>query len=451
MASGDSSLVKINEVEYSMVVIPPQDCALVLKEKEDMLGSIDLAVLVDDLGRVGNFVRIAYNGVAGHVELQKKIRRIGYDVTKLCDKSAVTVSKFKHASTSILADLQGTYQFLLDHLEDIALETLTSIMEVAKGMAAAAEELSYEFDEQSKKVEGALEDTMTAKGEEEKNKKEIEKMKRELETSKKRSEVEVKDREEDYKKAEEKFQEAKRKQEEAEKSAKNILKSLANSIVNAAVAPATMGMVRDIKIFETETDMKIAAEYSKEGEQHRLDMQKQRDARRTALSDIAEFAKSIENCASDSNLATAAINALHHAMSGLKKLSALMLKVALFWKQMQMHCESLAGPKMKRMVEAAMKKSEEDRMKVWTNIAFKKQAVIYYSKWVALDGVCGIYMERIKETQKTLYQYLEENPNNEQAKANVRQLAVDFRKDLEHAQKEIDEQDKAAEEEEPAK
>ena len=99
------------------------------------------------------------------------------------------------------------------------------------------------------------------------------------------------------------------------------------------------------------------------------------------------------------------------------------------------------------MVEAAMKKPEEDRMKVWTNVGFKKQAIIYYSKWVALDGVCGIYMERIKETQKTLYQYLEENPTNEQARKNVRQLAIAFRKDLEDAQKEIDEQDKAAEEE----
>ena len=114
-----------------------------------MLGSIDLAILADDLGRVGNFVRIAYNGVAGYTDLQIKIRRIGYDVTKLCDISAVTVSMFKRASTSILADLQGTYQFLLDRLEDMALETLAAVNDVAKDMAGAAEQLSKEFDEQS--------------------------------------------------------------------------------------------------------------------------------------------------------------------------------------------------------------------------------------------------------------------------------------------------------------
>ena len=139
--------------------------------------------------------------------------------------------------------------------------------------------------------------------------------------------------------------------------------------------------------------------------------------------------------ASDSNLADAAINALHHAMSGLKKLSALMLKVAMFWTHMQLHCNDLAGPKMRRLVEAAMKRPVEDRMKLWTNIAFKKQAVIYYSKWVTLNSVCGIYIKRIKKTQKTLYQYLKENPTIEQARANVHQLAVELRKDLEDVQK----------------
>ena len=326
-ALNDMSLVKIDDEEFSLLRIPPESCALVLKQKEQMLGSIDLAVLVDDLGRVGNFVRLAYNGVVGHVELQDTIRRISCDVTELCDKSSGLVSKVKHTSTSILAHLQSSYVFLFHRQEDMALERLTSTVEVAKGMADAAEELSREFYEQSKKVEGALEDTMMVKGQEEKKKREMEKRRREVRIS------------------------------------------------------------------------------------------------------------TYVTWASDSNLADVSIDALHHAMSGLKKLSALMLKIALFWKQMQMHCEDLAGPKMRRMVEVAMKKPVEDRMKVWTNITFKKQFVIYYSKWVALNNVFGICMERIKETQKTLYQYLKENPTIEQARRNVRLLAVEFRKDLEDVQK----------------
>ena len=66
-------------------------------EKSCLLGAIDLEALVDDLGRLGNCVRIAYHGVAGFTELQIKIQRIGYDVTKLYDNLAITIGKLKKA------------------------------------------------------------------------------------------------------------------------------------------------------------------------------------------------------------------------------------------------------------------------------------------------------------------------------------------------------------------
>ena len=62
------------------------------------------------------------------------------------------MAKFKQASGSILGDLQGTYQFLLDGLEDMALETLHAVAEVAKDMAAAADQLHNDFDEESQRV-----------------------------------------------------------------------------------------------------------------------------------------------------------------------------------------------------------------------------------------------------------------------------------------------------------
>ena len=438
------ALVKIGDEQFSILEIPSSKSMIVKKEIDRMLGFIDLDILVDDLGRVGNFVRIAYNGVAGYTDLQIKIRRIGYDVTKLCDKSAVTVSMYKRASTSILADLQGTYQFLLDRLEDMALETLAAVNDVAKDMAGAAEQLSKEFDEQSKKVESALEDTMNTKGREEENKKEIEKRRRELELSKEKSEKEVKEMEKELEQYEKRYQEAQRKQESAESSARNPFKQMVNAIFSVATAPFTRGQ-GGAQLFDTDSDMKVAENYRKEADSYHKDMKEQRYVRRKALGDIAEFAKSIENCISDKELAEAAIGALQNAMGGLKKLSALMLKVSLFWKQMQLHCETLAKDKMKRMVEAAMRKPEAERIRVWTNIGFKKAAMQYYSQWVALDDVCGTYMNKIKETQRTLYAYLEENPTTEEARRNVRQLAIAFRKDLEEAQKEIDKQNKNAE------
>ena len=293
--------VKIGSEEFSIVEVPSSATTVVRKQREYLLGSIDLSVLMEDHSHLGNFVRLAYNGTAGHTELQIQIQEIGYDVTKLCDKSAVTVSMFKQASGSILNDLQRTYQFLLDGLEVIALEALALVSEVAKGMATAGEELYKNFGDESPKMEGVLKGTMKEKR-------------------------------------------------------------------------------------YGETKM-------------------------------------------------------------LQRLSPLMLKIALFWKQMQMHCEALARDKIQKMVMRVMKRPEKERLRVWTAKSFKTQVITYYAQWVALDDVCAIYMAKIKETQKTLYSSLTENPTLSESWANVRQLVIQFSHDLKRAHSEIDGKNAADEEE----
>ena len=433
----EMACITIGSEKFSIVEVPSSATAVVRQQEEYLLGSVDLPALVEDLGRVGKFIRLAYNGTAGHTELQIKIREIGYDVTKLCDKSAVTVTKFKQASGIILDDLQGTYQFLLDGLEDIALETLAAVSEVAKGMATAAEELHQDFADESLKVEGVLKDTMKEKGEEGKKKKEIEEKKRKYEMDKIRAQQQQQASEQEYAECEKRYREAEEKQEKALASAANPLKG----IVNAFVAPF------GIRAFDTEGDKERAKEYREEKLKHLDDMRNQREQRRQALEEIAIFAKHIIDCGKEADLADAAIDALHQAMGGLQKLSALMLKVALFWKQMQMHCETLARDKMQKMVMRAMKRPEKERLRVWTAKGFKTQAITYYAQWVALDDVCAIYMAKIKETQKTLYSYLTENPTLNEARSNVRQLAIAFSDDLRKAHCEIDEKNAADEEE----
>ena len=49
--------------------------------------------------------------------------------------------------------------------------------------------------------------------------------------------------------------------------------------------------------------------------------------------------------------------------------------------------------------------------------------------------------------QKDLYEYITENPSYEQAERNVKQLAIDFQKELGEAQKAIEERDSKTEEE----
>ena len=216
-----------------------------------------------------------------------------------------------------------------------------------------------------------------------------------------------------------------------EASASNPFKAL----VNGFVAPITGGK----KVFDTDADERRAQSAQEEKLQHLEDMKKQRKMRSQALQDFAEFSKRIEHCQDDSKLAEVAVDALHQAMGGLQNLSAVMMKASVFWKMMQVHCETLAKEKMQRMIEAGMKRPQEERIKVWTAPGFKKQTIEYYGRWVALDDVCSVYMKKIQETQKDLYSYLTENPTTSQARKNVRELAATFAKELAAVQKDISE------------
>ena len=121
----------------------------------------------------------------------------------------------------------------------------------------------------------------------------------------------------------------------------------------------------------------------------------------------------------------------------LKSLSAVMMQAALFWHQLQEHCEHLAKGEMKEMIEKALKYDEDRRLKFWNSKCCKSKAIQYYAGWVALDHVCGIYMERIMLTQRELYTYIQEALRPEEAREKVKELCTKFVKDLESQQKAI--------------
>ena len=59
----DELQVVIQDATYSLVKLPASNAQLVLSERAKLLGQIDLKTLVEDLGRVGMCIRVAYNGV----------------------------------------------------------------------------------------------------------------------------------------------------------------------------------------------------------------------------------------------------------------------------------------------------------------------------------------------------------------------------------------------------
>lgn len=152
----DERAVVLAGTTYSLVEPPSRDSQVVKVEREKLLAKMDLNKLVKDLCNVGSFVRLAYYGLvtAGpqFSDMQLEVQELGIDVTKLCDKSAITVSGFKRASSTIVTNLQATYEYLLDNLEEMAVDTLASVSDLAGQMAKAAKTLQDDFDKEANKV-----------------------------------------------------------------------------------------------------------------------------------------------------------------------------------------------------------------------------------------------------------------------------------------------------------
>ena len=445
---GDELQVVIKDTTYSLVELPRTDTQLVVAERAKLLGQIDLKTLVQDLGRVGKCIRVAYNGVTAagpkFTELQIEVQDLGYDVTKLCDKSAITVSKFKRACTTILSDLQTTYEYLLDNFEDLALETLAAVSEIAGQMAAAAEELHKDFDEEAMKVRGVAKKTKREQG-----------AQAILVQDKMQEEKDLKVRHEHQQKV---LENARKAEEEAERTYReyemkedeaienlgdggNVLAKFVNGLTSKFLGARLFGDDPGTK------QQKVG--HWKEKKREALEKRKERESmRKEAYQQLTDFAVSIERCNGEKEMAEAAVKALHKAMDGLQMLATLMMQAALFWKQMQEHCKALGEDKMKQTVENAMQSYDDaKRRKLWTSTGFKRNAVSFYAGWVALDSVCGEYMLAIQETQRDLYKYITENPSYEEAERNVKQLAIEFQKDLQEAQKAIEERDSETDEE----
>ena len=105
-------------LECLMSETPSADSPLVCQEKDRIHGSLDLEGFIKDLSNVGKFVRIAYNGIGAagpeFQDLQNKVQALGFDISELCDNSAVTVSKFKSTTRTILYELYAAFEHLLN-------------------------------------------------------------------------------------------------------------------------------------------------------------------------------------------------------------------------------------------------------------------------------------------------------------------------------------------------
>jgi len=369
MAVAPETDIVIDGETFHLVSIPSAESRLVQGAKDSLLGTLDLQSLVEDLGKLGNFILVAYNGVTGCTEVQSKVQRVGYKISELADKSAVTVHTFKGASQRVLQELKGTYQYLLDGLEEMALDTISQLTTIAKDMAAAADTLHCHFEQATEDVTDVLEDIQRKKGSQEKRTKALEEERKEFEMKQKMAVQQQKNVLESEEKAQALYNEAQNREDKAMDDQSGFLKTLTDVVtgITGAVASAVKldvhkALDKIANIGDNSAYKEAMKMANREKKKQLEELQKQRDRGQEAI----------------------VINAV------------------VFWQQMQIYCESLAKGDMQQSTEMAMKFDEEKRLKIWTSKGFKTMALQYYSRWVALDDVCDVYIQQIKDTRQDL-------------------------------------------------
>lgn len=447
MVSTDLSVV-IKDETHSLLEEPGESSALVLAEKKELLGTLDLKRLVQYIGHVGKFIQIAQNGVnaAGpqFVDLQLQVQRIGYDITSLCDKSAVTIESFRDTAQTVTTRLVSIYRFLLDGFENVAVMSIKSLEGMAKDMAKAALELKEEFENEKEKVISALESTSKKKAEESIRKTE---MKQEQEKMEAEREEHKKLVDKYYELAEEAKMEREKYEAEEDRELSKSHIGMMRLVGVAIIGSMPFGKAGELleRMYEKDAreSEKRAKRYAEKAQEKREIEREKEQLLLEGLKKMSDFACKIQSYSSASDLAKVAEDALHEACGALRHLSAIMMEASLFWQHIEKHCQKLADPHMKDQIDLVVQMDDKaEKKRFWQSEGFKIEAIQYHARWVALRNVCGEYMFQIKATREDLYAYIKENPTYDESLKNLQALTEDFKSILDNAQKEIKEEAK---------
>lgn len=413
------------------VVIPSADSQIVQEEKGAFLGALDLETFVSDLGNLGSFINLAYNGIGAagpeYQDLQNKVQRLGFDISKLCDKSAVTIAKFKTTTRTILDELKSAYEFLASNKESLALMSFSEFALLAEKMAKAAEQLQKEFESQEKKMLATLEETQQRGADSEIARSRIREQQEKNSMYLKEQEKLAKE----YEKAEEEARKERRRAEKKEDKAMSGKKNILSRIGNALTSYAGFG-----NLFDTDSDYAERARYWREKSLRKLELEmEQRKLKQAAYQTMAELAHDIKVADKHQNLAKLAYESLTKASLTMRELIYLLAQAAIFWNSLKEHCQSLAQENLVQKYIAVL--SPEERKEYWTSEQFKTKMYRYIAKWVALHSVCSAYFDQIKVTQRDVWNYMKQNPTYEESRQNLRELVEKFEENLRSAQERI--------------
>ena len=413
---------------YSLFERPPVSSKIVQAAREKIVIHLDIHAVSEQLNQVGNFIRIAYNGLAMHSSLQGKVTNLAIRVTKLGDESALTITEFQLASERVLRALESTYWYIYNDDEDVARDIFTSVSSVASDMARKAMELRGMYEQEVTNVQDILEATYNTKEYEESKRKNLTQMMSEFETRIKRSETTRQEGLAAFKNYESLFYEARKREYDAIDDQTDPWKKIANAFTS---------VFTDKQVYDFQAFKDAEETFRQEKFKYLDEMEKYRKIKDEALVELQEFTHRLQTSDDDTKLADITIDALQNTLGGLKLVAIVMLDAAKYWKSFQSHLNDMqkSGTILAVEFDSLMRKDITKRRQLWRSPPFKRKALELYSHWVALGSVCYESMKGLKQTQQILRDVIKENPTRKEALANIRKLAKDFEGEIVQARR----------------
>ena len=382
-ADSDTTLWK----EYSLTNLPTATSAVVLRERDDLRGSVNFQALENNFRTLSDLARDASQGSTafGDSTLQAHVQALASDVNGLIGKSRTTVGGFKTTTDSALRQLTVAFGYLGSDDSENALEALQRVSELAKSMATQSEELHKESETDGKGAQNVLSEVTAARGRAQQNKAALEEKRNQLEISKRTTEELMNSAQQAEMRAQQMVKEAEDAVAEAKRKKEKKKSGFWGKIVHEAS-----------RVFDHDSVEKYTRRVRAAREEQRV-FNEQRQAHHNeyvrAQTEIGQLEAALNRVHFDTQQAVNAINALHKLTETFKFLSSTTLRVVAVWEKMQEHCENLQKSLIKKNLEMAADNSAADRKAEWSSPYFQSKAIRLYSQWLALQEESSAYLQ----------------------------------------------------------
>ena len=151
----NQSVVNLSGETFDITEAPSADSSYVQQQVVELSAGIVVSKLNDNLRDVSRFTRIALHCavVKGDRKLEGNIQKFGMRTAALCDESAIAIGRFQRTATTVIETLQTGYSYLLDGLEDMALDRLEHVQHASEEMEVVSKQLRERFEDVEKAIE----------------------------------------------------------------------------------------------------------------------------------------------------------------------------------------------------------------------------------------------------------------------------------------------------------